>query len=899
MALTIGTQLGSHEITGLLGKGGMGEVYRARDLKLKREVAIKILPGEFAQDSDRVSRFQREAEVLASLNHPNIAGIHDLQEANGSRFLVLELVEGEALSNRIARGPIPLDEALGIAKQVADALEAAHEIGIVHRDLKPGNIVIRPDGSAKVLDFGLAKVVAAGTSTVTENSPTISMAATQAGVVLGTAAYMSPEQARGKNVTPRSDIWAFGVVLYEMLTRKRLFEGEDLTETLASVVKEQPDLSAAPFEVQRLLQACLQKDPRKRLRAVGDWKLLLDEPRPVTETPAQTDVLPSKSPSRWIPWSVAAAAVLALGLALWAPWRKLPEIPLRTTFLPPPEGQIYDFQSSYAVPALSPDGKRVVFGAKGADGKSSQQLWVRPLDSPTAQPLLGTERGTMPFWSPESRWIGFYSPGDRMLKKIDIQGGPPVSIAELPAGLRGASWSAEGVIVLGLGSVSPIMRVSSAGGSLSPATKLQEGKDAYHRFPSLLPDGKHFLFIVPQPKSTANEVRVASLDSPDDSGKSLGEADSTVLYALGHLLFLRGSTLMAQPFDAGALQTTGEAKPIAENIPTYMYPSRLAGFTVSQEGLLLYHPVFNGNARTQLTWLNRDGKTIATVGEPVGDVINIELSPDNKSLIGSIAAGESSRDLWIWDLTRGLKQRFTFEGDNRNPIWSPDGSSIIWLSAKQKTSFMRRPSNASAPPQEVFSAPASPSSWAPDQKSLLITSTDPKTRADILVLPLDGSGPAQPRPFLQTEFNEGAARFSPDGKWVAYVSDDSGQPEVYVLPYPGPGGRRQISSGGGRPTTSGGNSVRWRGDGRELFYMNFAGELFGVEVSVRNGSFDVGQEKRLLGDIRLARSGNRPPMFDVSTDGQKFIVPLEIDTSSGQPVPPLTLVQNWPGLIKK
>jgi Tol biopolymer transport system component len=500
----------------------------------------------------------------------------------------------------------------------------------------------------------------------------------------------------------------------------------------------------------------------------------------------------------------------------------------------------------------------------------------------------------MPFWSPDSRWIGFASPVERKLKKIDIQGGPPVSIADLPATLRGASWSADGVIVLGLSSASPIMRVSSTGGSLSPATKLQEGTDAYHRFPSLLPDGKHFLFIVPQPRSTANELRVASLDRPDDSGKSVGEADSTVLYAMGHLLFLRGSTLMAQPFDAGALQTTGEAKPVAEHIPTYIYPSRLAGFTVSQEGLLLYHPAFNGNARTQLTWLNRDGKTIATLGEPVADVIEFELSPDNKTLIGGIA-GESGIDLWIWDVIRGLKQRFTFEGDNSFPIWSPDGSSIIWRSVKGKVSLMRRPANLSAPPQEVFSAPGSsiPTSWAPDQKSLLITREgNLKTGADVLVFPLDGSGPAQPRPFLQTESNERAAMFSPDGKWVAYVSDESGQPEVYVLPYPGPGGKQQISSGGGL-------LVRWRRDGRELFYMNRASQLMGVEVSVRNCSFNIGQVKRLLGNIRLAGGGTRPVAYDVSTDGQKFIVPLVIDTSSGQPVPPLTLVQNWPALIKK
>jgi Tol biopolymer transport system component len=755
---------------------------------------------------------------------------------------------------------------------------------------------------AKVLDFGLAKLKQAEQSATTSTLPTRGDV-TVTGTILGTVQYMSPEQLEGQEADARSDIFALGTITYEMLTGKKVFQGRSQASLIATIMHFDPPSLATqqpltPPMLDRVVRKCLEKDPENRWQTARD---LLTELQWIgkggTETPAQTDVLPSPRPSRWIPWSVAAVLALALGLALWAPWRKLPEIPLRTTFLPPPDGEIYDFQSSDAVPALSPDGKRVVFGAKGIDGKSPLQLWVRPLDSPTAQPLPGTERGRMPFWSPDSRWIGFASEVDRKLKKIDTQGGPPVSIADLPAGLRGASWSADGVIVLGLGSATPIMRVSSAGGSLSPTTKLQEGKDVNHRFPWLLPDGKHFLFIVPSTKSTANELRVASLDRPDDSGKAVGEADSTALYAMGHLLFLRGSTLMAQLFDTGALQTTGEAKPIAERIPTYTYPTRLAGFTVSQEGLLLYHPAFNGNARMQLTWVNRDGKPIATVGEPVGDVADIELSPDNKSLIGGIPAGESSsvRDLWIWDLIRGLKQRFTFEGDNRFPIWSPDGSSIIWSSAKPKVSLMRRPSNLSAPPQEVFSGPVNynATSWAPDQKSLLITgSGNSKAGADILVHPLDGSGPAQPRPFLQTEANEGSARFSPDGKWVAYQSDESGRGEVYVLPYPGPGGKQQISSGGG-------GSVRWRRDGRELFYVNRAGQLMGVDVGVRNGSFDVGQVKRLLGDIRLSVPGGRAPTYDVSTDGQKFIVPLGIDTSSGQSVPPLTLVENWPALIKK
>jgi serine/threonine protein kinase len=867
-----GDRLGPYEILQPLGEGGMGAVYTARDTRLDRTVAIKFSKEQFNE------RFEREAKAIAALNHPNVCQLYDV----GPDYLVMEFIEGKPLE-----GPLPLEEALRIAGQIGDALEAAHEKGIVHRDLKPGNIVIKSDGSVKVLDFGLAKVGSAATSTLSDNSPTISIVATQAGVILGTAMYMSPEQARGKNVTPRADIWAFGVVLYEMLTGKRLFEGEDLTETLASVVKEQPDLSAAPFEVQRLLKACLQKDPKKRLQAIGDWKLLLDEP--VAQT---TVVAPSTKPSaRWVPWSVSAVLALAVAVAVWAPWRKPPEATLRISALPAPDGQIYSFQSTLSVPAISPDGKRIVFAARSEDGKNLIQLWVRPLDSPAAQPLPGTERAMAPFWSPDSRWIGFESPADHKLKKIDTQGGPPSPIADLTVDLRGASWGPDGVILLALGSTnSPVMRVSSAGGSLSPATRLEEGKDAFHRFPSLLPDGKHFLFVVPQANSDTNQVRVGSLDQPNESGKVVAEAESTVVYAMGHLLFLHGSTLMAQPFDTGALKTTGEARPIAEHVPTFLVPSRLGAFSASQNGLLVYHTASTGNLRTQFTWLNREGNPIGTIGDPVSDIGSFELSPDNRSLLVNAIAGPSG-DLWIWDLTRrGLPQLFTFEGTNRFGLWSPDGSSIVWRSGKgPKVSLMRRPSNASGPPQEIISGTEiyTPTSWSHDGKSLLMfSSSATRTNNDIVVLHMNGngSGPSQPQPFLQRNFNEAWGVFSPDGKWIAYESNESGQPGIYVVSYPDPGVKHQISAAGG-------GLIRWRRDG-ELFYVNGLGQLMSVEVNVQNGSFDVVQVKRLFDGVNNLG-------FDVSADGQKFIVARELGTSANQSIPPLTLIENWPALIKK
>jgi eukaryotic-like serine/threonine-protein kinase len=888
-----GTQLGHYTVLAALGKGGMGEVWRARDTKLGREVAIKTLPREFAEDPGRLARFGREAKLLASLNHPNIAIIHGFEEDKGKHFLVLELVEGETLADRLERGAISVEESLKLAVQIAAALEAAHEKGVVHRDLKPANIKLTAGGKVKVLDFGLAKAFETESAeTNLSNSPTLSMAATQAGVILGTAAYMAPEQAKGEHVDRRADIWAFGVVLYEMLAGERLFKGEDIPEILAAVLKEEPRLDGMPAKVRPLLRRCLEKDPRKRLRDIGDMGLLLEE----------GDLQPARSSNpaaRWIwPGVATLFAVIAVGLAFIHFRETPPETPLRITSLLPTEGSTYDFRSTVALPALSPDGKKIVFGARANDGKGPEQLWVRKLDSAKAQPLPGTEGGHLPFWSPDGRYVGFGS-SDRKLKKIDVQGGPPVWLTDLPNDFRGGSWSPEGVIVFGINSNGPVMRISSTGGTASPVTALDSEKESIgNRFPWFLPDGKHFLYISPA-NTGPNAARVGSLDDFQKPGKVVAEVESHVVYAQGHLLYLRGGTLMAQPFDVNRLETTGEAVPVAENIPVYMNPSRPAGFTVSANGLLAYHAGGSGS-QVQLTWVDRNGKQLATVGDPVQGFSDIELSPDQKTLVGSVIQGVQA-DLWTWDLASGLSTRFTFEGVNPDAVWSPDGSTIVYRSTRNgKTALFRRPANGTGV-EELLYADANnnwATSWSPDSKVLLYSNIKGGSY-DISALPLTPEkpgGPLKPQALLQTPFNERSPQFSPDGKWIAYASSDFGQYEIFVVPYPGPGGKRQVSSGGGL-------YPRWQHDGHELFYVGTVGSgnggnLMAAEWSVRNGSFEVGQVKKLFGGVGTGRGY----LFDVSLDGQKFILPQEASpegSNAPPPAPPLTLIENWLKLIKQ
>ena len=890
MPLAPGDRLGPYEILAPIGKGGMGEVYKARDTRLDRIVAVKTSRVQFSE------RFDREARAVAALNHPNICTLHDV----GPNFLVMEFVEGAS-----PKGPLPLDEVVRLARQITAALAEAHEKHITHRDLKPANILVRPDGSLKVLDFGLAKVsTPPRTDLPLDESPTLTMAATEIGMVLGTAAYMAPEQAKGKEVDKRADIWAFGVVLYELTTGKRPFSGNDISELLASVIKEQPDYSEVPFELRRIVKRCLEKDVTKRLRDIGDVWDLLDEPPAAPPEPVVVAAPPPRN--RWL-WPAVAgvAAMLAAGMAFLHFREATPEAPLRNAALLPPPGTDYEFAESYALPALSPDGKKLVYGARASDGKGPTQLWLRPLDSAVAQPLPGTEGALFPFWSPDSRYVAFGGT-DRKLKKIDIQGGPPVPVTDMAGAFRGGSWSPEGVIVYGLNLASnTLMRVSSAGGKSTPATSDPEGKEKPgHRFPWFLPDGKHFLYVARSATPSApNIVLLGSLDSVAP-GTQVAEADSNAVYAQGHLLYLRGKTLMAQTFDADLLKTTDEAKPMVEGIPTYTNPTREAGFTVSTGGLLVYHTGGGGTAgQSRLIWLDRTGKQISTVGEPVQQLGDLDLSPDQKSALTSIGSSEAnSTDLWIWDLARGLRQRFTFEGTNNGGIWSPDGNSIIGRSVRNGKNLMyRKASNGTGVEEVLFDNGTNnwPTSWHRDGQTILFGNTNAggtPTGNDVWLLPLTPEPPGQvrkPKPFLQTNFNETRARFSPDGKWVAYVSNDSGKSEVFVLPYPGPGGKKQVSVGGG-------TFPRWRHDGKELYYTSPDGSLMAAEVSVRNGAFDVGKVQKLFGGVITTRGW----LYDVSDDGQRFLLAREgegpQDASAKAPAqPPLTLIENWTGLIKK
>jgi Tol biopolymer transport system component len=842
------SQIAHYRITAKLGEGGMGEVWRATDTKLNREVAIKILPEALAADPDRLARFQREAQVLASLNHPNVAQIHGVEE----RALVMELVEGETLA-----GPLSEEQALPLIEQLIDALEYAHEKCIVHRDLKPANIKITPQGKLKVLDFGLAKAMTPETAAPSPlSSPTLTMRATQLGVILGTAAYMAPEQARGHEVDKRADIWAFGVVLYEMLTARLLFGGATVSDTLAAVLRQEPELDRVPPRFRKLLRLCLEKDPRRRLRDIGDARALLEETAPGPSGHA--------SVARSWPLRTAAALTLALGALAFLHFTEThPEPRVVRSYIPPPEGAAFAFTTGLPVSgpvALSPDGRRMTFSATTADGKL--RLWLRPLDALTAQPLAGTEDAIHPFWSPDSRYIAFFAGGK--LKKIDASGGPPVVLCDAASG-RGGTWNQENVIVfVPSGSASGFLRVSASGGvpSVVPV-------DVGGRWPWFLPDGRHFLY------AAVSAVRLASLDSRQT--KPLIGTPSDAAYAQGHLLYLRDSTLMAQPFDLKRLALSGEPVPVAENVRSVGLQRR-GIFSVSQNGLLAYQSGI-GSGQFQLTWFDRAGKRLSTLGEPAG-FFGFQLSPDGRSAVADIVdPATNTGDLWLYDVARALRKRFTFDNGGTFSLaaWSPDGTAIVFDSLTNgKYGLYRKPSNLSGGAQLLYAGEARilPTSWSPDGK--LILAVEPPGR--ILTIPS-----ADPKPSLVATINTPSfPRFSTDGRWMAYSSLDSGRSEIYVVPFPGPGGKVQVSSAGG-------TQPRWRRDGKEIFYVAPDGRLTAAEITFNGGSLEVGRVQPLFGGIPSV--GALAASYDVAADGQRFLVEVPIGLlNSGEP---LTLVQNW------
>ncbi len=898
MSLAPGLRLGVYDVVAPLGAGGMGEVWRARDTRLGREVALKFLPAGFVNDPERHARFEREAKVLASLNHAHIATLYGLEHLDGQHALAMELVEGEGLEVRIARGPIPVDEALVIALQIAEGLEAAHEKGIVHRDLKPANVKLRADGTVKVLDFGLAKAWEEQVETSDPAySPTITGHHTRAGVILGTAAYMSPEQARGKAVDKRADIWAFGCVLYEMLTGARTFAGETVTDVIAAVVTKEPDWGALPPavtpRVRETLQRCLEKDPRRRFRDIGDAMFELGEngrnPRVVVAGAAPAAGSPAGPVRRVVvPWGVTALAVIvAAGFAFAYLHTASVHPPAVRSYILPPGKTSFVFNGATGGAVLSPDGSRLVFAATDEAGK--KLLWVRPLNSLTAQPLEGTDGASYPFWSPDGRFVGFFA--SSRLKKIDVSGGPAQSLCDAPNG-RGGTWSRDGMIVFAPDVFSALERVPSAGGTPVPVTKLDKTQaQSSQRWPVFLPDGRHFLYWGGQPLSHSQKTRgiyAASLDGGEP--RFLVQADSDARYAPpGYLLYLIDQSLMAQPFDVGRLKVTGEAFPIAEEVAS-PEDYRLGRFSVSENGTLVY--LTGQHDRFQASWLDVAGAQVGVVGEPATIVGSIRLSPNGQTLAEPVQDPQTKNtDIWLVDLARGVRTRFTFDPtEDQEPVWSPDGDRIVWSSSAEGHFDLYVKSASGAGNVEVLDGSDTtkyPDDWSRDGRFISFTQIDPKakTGADLWILPM--SGDRKPYAFLATPFNEGNGVFSPDGRWLAYESDESGRLEIYITPFPQGGAKWQVSQGGG-------TTPSWRPEGRAVFYATPDGKLMEATVDVKGGAVEVGTPHE-FSKTHLPDFGSEVWFYTLAPKADRVLVLRPEETA---PVP-LTLVTHWTAGLKR
>jgi len=894
MILTPGVRLGSYEILSPLGAGGMGEVYRALDSRLGRQVAIKVLPEGFASDADRLARLQREAQLLATLNHPNIAAIYHLDESEGARFLVLELVDGQTLADMVRRGPVPLDDTIAIARQIAEAIEAAHDKGIVHRDLKPANVKITPDGTVKVLDFGLAKFSEELAPPATLSlSPTRTTPGTMQGVILGTAAYMSPEQARGKDVDRRSDIWSFGCVVYELLTGRQAFEGETVTDLFASVLKGEPDWTALPTAtpdpLRLLLKRCLQKDLRRRLQHIGEARIALEEAPSFQPAPAPPATAPVTTPPRRPTlWMVSTACLLLAVIGLVAAglvfYRSL-EAPRAVQFLiTPPEKTVFQSgdSSNFALPSLSPDGRHIAFTARDQSGRA--MLWVRSLDVITPRLLSGTDGASRPFWSPDSRAIAFFADG--RLKRIDATGGPVQSICD--AGLaRGGTWNRDGVILFAPGTNVPISRVSAAGGQPVPATRLVEGQFG-HRAPSFLPDGRHFLYYALSTNrgDEPSVIYVGTLDSLDV--RRLAASDSNAMYApSGDLLFIRQGNLLRQPFDLDKLVLHGDPTPVAEQIGA---GGNQGEFSVSENGVLAYKKsglFFD----VQLAWVDRSGKVLETVGQP-GAYRGIDVSPDGTRIAVHRHEG-SGGDIWLFEPSKTMP-RLTFNPsqDNSNPIWSPDGKRLVFASRRNsKWGIYVMPTDGTGGEKLLYESTllTIPMAWSPSGDAIVFFLNDPKTSGDEWLLPL--SGDRKPVAVIQGPGNEDAAQISSDGKWIAYRSNESGRPEVYVSAFPSGQGKRQVSrAGGGFP--------RWRRDGKELFF-NAQGKILAVSVDSAGSAINLGNPIELFDSGDVATNHTGPfANYAIAPDGQKFLLPRPVNAEDIISSTAITVIVNWTASLK-
>ena len=869
----------------------MGEVYRATDTKLKRQVAIKVLPPSMVADRDRLARFQREAEVLASLNHPNIAAIYGLEESDGITALVMELVEGDDLSQRIAGGAIPLDEALPIAKQIAEALEAAHEQGIIHRDLKPANIKVRSDGTVKVLDFGLAKAMepAAGSSPSLSMSPTITTPAmTQAGMILGTAAYMSPEQARGKTVDKRADIWAFGAVLFEMLTGRRAFGGEDVTVTLARVVEREPAFetipAAVPARVTQALRVCLRKDPKQRVGDIRDVRLALegafDVAAPQAPVPA---TWPASAAARALPWEVAAAALIAAAVAVWAPWRA--ETPVDHSLM----RLDVDLGADVSMPAptpsgssivISPDGRRLVYSSG-----TPPMLFTRRLDQPKATGLPGTQGATVPFFSPDGQWVGFISGGK--VNKISVEGGAVVPLAPVAATVAGASWGDDDGILVSESFGGGLKRIPAGGGAPQTVEALGNGEQAL-AFPQLLPGGKAILFAS-DPAQGEDKITIEVLTLADGHRKIVAQGGNSPRYLptsarVGHLVYLNKATLFAVPFNLDTLETHGTAVPVLDDVG---YEPRFGTglFDVSRTGTLVYRRASGGaSAMATLQWMDPAGQKEPLQVTP-GAYQNPRLSPDGTRIALSITAG-ANQDVWVYDLERDTTTRLTFGGGFYDfPTWSPNGHDVVF-SAAGNGIFQARADGASQPHALTPSKTRQiPWSFAPDGKRLAYFEVAGSPQ--IWTVPLDDQGgqlkAGTPEPFLKSTFSDVGPVFSPDGRWLAYQSNESGKNEIYVRAFPPPssgqGGKWQISN-------SGGTVPRWSRSGHELLYQS-GDQIMAASYTVNSDTF-LAEKPRAW----IAKLGGT--QWDLARDGKRVAVLTPVESAAApKPEHEVVLLQNF------
>ena len=873
MPLAAGARFGPYEIVSAIGAGGMGEVYRAHDARLGRDVAIKVLPASLVTDQDRLRRFEQEARATAALNHPNILAVYDVGSHDGMPYVVYELLDGGTLRERLPQGSTSVRKAVELAVQIARGLAAAHERNIVHRDLKPENIFVTTDGRVKILDFGLAKLVEADPGANEVRSTTVNLDTTP-GTVLGTVGYMSPEQVRGQPVDARTDIFALGIVLYEMLSGRRPFQGNTTADTIAAIVKEDPaDLPAVerhiPAGLERIVDRCLEKTPTARFQTASDLGFALEALSSSSDRADQVDVaaVGARQSSARTPWVLAALSLLALAAA-----GVVVVDHLRETSAPAeairfeinaPDGTIIP---GSAPPVISPDGRQIVVGGI-AEGFPS--LWVRRLRDTAAEKLPGTDNASYPFWSPDSRSIAFFADGK--LKKIALSGGPPVVLCDALSG-GGGAWSPDNTIVFASGGSSPLQRLPAAGGTPVPLTTIAEGQSG-HRWPSFLPDGRHLVYVATAGTQTNAQLWTASLDS--DEQVSIGATNSNAIYAVGHLLLVREGNLVALPFDAVERRVTGEPLPIATPVQAFAGSLR-APISASDTGTLVYR--IGRPSVSTLTWFDRNGKQIGKIDDTASH-LNLALSPDERRLaVSRVPQGMPTPniDIWILDLTRGgVPSRLTFTPEGEfNPTWSPDGSQVMFNSTRDRSyDLYRRAANGTGN-DELFlksRVGAFTPRYSPDGLFVAYIS-----ETDLWLMPAGGG---QPRRFTQTPFSESDHTFSPDGRWLAYTSNESGRAEIQIQPYPSGGGRYQVSRAGGIEPS-------WRGDGRELFYLAPGGTMMAVSIDAGR-EFQAGAPQRLF-ETGITSTQNDGP-YVVSRNGQRFLIPVP-DRSVNAP---MTVVLNW------